>query len=114
MPGTPLTRPSTVEDFLKETTGLRVGLKPIDVFLTQIEALARAVAAKAAELARADGNRPTLLERDIIEAFKAVAGVGTQPGDPAGIFGQVDHLTTDQLAELINKIRDWLAHPPHP
>lgn len=114
MPGATLTRPSTVEAFLKETTSLRVGPKPVEVFLTQIETLARAVALKASELAHADGNRPTLLERDILEAFLAVAGVGAQPGDPAGIFAQMDRLTTDQLALLINKIRDWLTHRPTP
>jgi hypothetical protein len=114
MPGATLTRPSTVETFLKETTGLRVGLRPVEVFLAQLETLGQAVAAKATGLAHADGNRATLLERDVLEAFQAVAGVGTQPGDPAGIFTQVDRLTTDQLAQLINHIRDWLAHPPRP
>ncbi len=42
MPGTPLTRPSTVEVFLEETTNLPVGPKPVEVFLAQIEALAQA------------------------------------------------------------------------
>lgn len=108
MPDTSVTRPSTVEQFLKTTTGLRVGPKPVEVFLAQLDALALAVAKKAAELAQADGNRPTLLERDITEAFAAAGGIPSGPPDPAAVFTQLDRLTTDQLATLINQIRAWL------
>jgi histone H3/H4 len=112
MPASSVTRPSTVEQFLKTTTGLRVGPKPIEVFLAHLDALALAVAKKAAEIAQADGGRATLLERDITQAFEAAGGVPSGPPDPAAVFTQLDRLTTDQLAALINQIRDWLATRP--
>lgn len=114
MPDASITRPTTVEQFLKTVTGLRAGPKPIEVFLSHLDAIAQAVAKKAAELAHADGDRTTLLERDIEEAFKAAGGTlpGGSPGDPAALFAQLDRLTTDQLAVLINRIKDWLATRP--
>lgn len=104
-----ITRPATVEQFLKTETQLRVGPKPIEVFITHLDAIARAVAKKAAELAKADGDRQTLLDRDLDEAFKAIAGSGPgQDVDPAAIFAQIDRLKTDQIATLVNQIQDWL------
>ena len=114
MPEASITRPATVEQFLKTVTGLRVGTKQIEVFLSHLDAISHAVAKKAAELAHADGDRTTLLDRDIEEGFKAAGGTlpGGQPGDPAALFAQLDRLTTDQLAVLINRIKDWLATRP--
>lgn len=115
MPEASITRPATVEQFLKTVTGLRAGPKPVELFLTHLDAIAQAVAKKAAELAHADGDRTTLLERDIEEGFKAAGGTlpGGSPGDPAcALFAQLDRLTTDQLAVLINQIKDWLATRP--
>lgn len=109
---TPITRRSTVEQFLKDHTGLRVGPEPIDLFCTLVNDLAREVVARAGELAQADSQRTTLLSKDITEAYRSIvwtAGGGGAPPDPAILFTLIDRLTTDQLADLVKKINEWLA-----
>ena len=73
MPGESITKPTTVQQFLKTRSGLRVEASAVDHFLTTVDELAGRVADKATELAKAE-QRTTMLERDIIEGFKAVVG----------------------------------------
>ncbi len=108
MPGESITKPTTVQQFLKARSGLRVEAVASDRFLATVDELAGAVTDKAAELARAE-KRTTLLERDVLEGFKSVVGTPGQVLDPQAVFRQLDQLSTDELARVINLIGEWLA-----
>ena len=105
MAGEGITRRNTVEQYLKATLDLRVSPEAVDAFLAGINQLAERAARQAAELAKGD-QRTTLLDRDVAAAFQALGGAGQ--ADPPGIFAQLDKLTTDQVAQVINLIQDWL------
>jgi histone H3/H4 len=106
LPGESITKPTTVQQFLKTRSGLRVEASAVDHFLTTVDELAGRVADKATEIAKAE-QRTTMLERDVIEGFKAVVGTPGQV-DPASVFRQLDALDTDSLARVINLIQEWL------
>ena len=108
MSGESITKPTTVQQFLKTRSGLRVEVVASDRFLATIDELAGAVADKAAAMAKAE-KRTTMLERDIIEGFRSVVGTPGQVLDPQAVFRQLDQLDTDQLARVINLISEWLA-----
>lgn len=107
MSGESITKPTTVQLFLKAHSELRVEVAAVDGFVTAIDDLAGRVADKAAALAKAE-KRTTLLERDVADGFKAVVGTPGQLVDPDAVFRQLDQLSTDQLAKVINLIEEWL------
>lgn len=107
----PITRPATVEAFLKaHTAGLRIDKGAIDALAGLVNTLAGAVAAKADELAKAD-HRNTLLDRDLTQAYEALVwtgGGGGPPPDPTLLFAQLQRLSTDQVAKFSSLINEWL------
>ena len=105
MAGGGITRRNTVEQYLKATLDLRISPEAIETYLGAINQLAERLARQAAELAKGE-QRTTLLDRDVTAAFQALAGAGQ--ADPPGVFSAIDKLTTDQLAQLINLVQDWL------
>lgn len=106
MPGESITKPTTVQQFLKTRSDLRVEASAVDHFLATIDELAGRVADKATELAKAE-KRTTMLERDVVDGFTAVVGTPGQV-DPEAVFRQLDALDTDSLARVINLIQEWL------
>ena len=108
MPGESITKPTTATQFLKTHSELRVEVAAVDRFIAALDAIAGKAADKAAALAKTE-KRTTLLERDIVEGFKAVVGTPGQAPDPDAVFRLLDQLSTDQLARVINLIAEWLA-----
>jgi len=118
----PITRANTVAEFLKahgrddQGGELRIGPGAGDLFLELVNQLAFQVARKAAELCRADAGRTTLLEKDVRAAYDALVwmqGSGA-PASPDLLFSHIDRLPTDQLAELVRRINDWLGSQGRP
>jgi hypothetical protein len=107
MPGTSITKPTTVELFIKDRADLRLDVGAITAFIAAIDGLADAVVVKAAALARAEA-RTTLLERDVTAGFQSVVGTPGQTVDPEAVFRELDKLNTDELAKVINLIQAWL------
>ena len=107
MPGTSITKPTTVELFIKARTDLRLDAGATTTFIAAIDQLAEAVVLKSATLAKAEA-RTTLLERDVVAGFQSVVGTPGQTVDPEALFRELDKLTTDELAKVINLIQAWL------
>ncbi|MEW6351454.1 MAG: hypothetical protein AB1646_20570 [Thermodesulfobacteriota bacterium] len=120
-PVKPITRSNTVVEFLKahchddEGNELRHGPGAVDLLARLVNQLAFLVALKAAELCRADGGRTTLLEKDIRTAYEALVWVqgSASAATPDLLFSHIDRLPTDQLAELVRRINDWLSGQAH-
>lgn len=117
----PITRTNTVADFLKaychdaDGAELRLGPGSVDSFIQLLTPLAIAVATKAAELSQSNPDRTTLLAKDIRTAWSAlvwVQGSGAT-ASPDLLFSHIDRLPTDQLAELVRRINDWLGAQAH-
>jgi histone H3/H4 len=118
----PITRANTVVEFLKahgrddQGGELRIGPGAGDLFLDLVNQLAFQVTRKAADLCRADAGRTTLLEKDIRTAYDAlvwIQGSGAT-ASPDLLFSHIDRLPTDQLAELVRRINDWLGSQGRP
>ena len=108
LPGTSITKPTTVELFIKDQApDMRVDTGAITTFIAAVDQLVAAVVAKAAALAKAEA-RSTVLERDVTAGFQTVVGTPGQAVDPEGVFRELDKLTTDELAKVINMIQAWL------
>jgi len=120
-PAKPITRANTVVEFLKahchddEGNELRHGPGAVDQLAQLVNQLALLVALKAAELCRADEGRTTLLEKDIRSAYDALVWVqgSAAAASPDLLFSHIDRLPTDQLAELVRRINDWLTSQVH-
>jgi hypothetical protein len=109
MPTSSITKPTTVQLFMKDRTDLRLEAAAVDLFITSIDQLADAVVTKAAAIAKGEG-RTTLLDRDVAAGFAAAVPTPGQAVDPDAIFQALDQLDTDQLAKVINLIQAWLDH----
>jgi histone H3/H4 len=114
MPDEPITTKSAAERFIKAhiRPQARIGPGVIDALILRLNQLTDEAIRKADGLATA-GDRTTILERDLSEAFQTVTPGGSgQPSDPMAVFAQLDRMTTDQLAALVRKIQEWLATRP--
>ena len=107
MPGESITKPNTAEKFIKDNTTLRLSPSAIAPFITSLDDVARLSVTKATELATEE-RRTTILDRDMTAAFKRII---TEP-TPDNIFSQLDQLSTDDLAKVINLIEAWLKARP--
>lgn len=113
----PITREGTVVEFLKahcrddDGVELRHGPGAVDLFAKLMNELALPVALKAAELCRDDSGRTTLLAKDVRAAYDALVWVqgSAASASPDLLFSHIDRLPTDQLAELVRCINDWLT-----
>lgn len=117
----PITRTNTVADFLKaychdiDGNELRLGPGTVESFIQLLTPLAIAVATKAAELSQSNPDRTTLLAKDISSAWSALVwlqGSGAT-ASPDLLFAHINRLPTDQLADLVRRINDWLASQVH-
>lgn len=120
-PGKPITRANTVVEFLKDHCHddqggeLRHGPGAVDLLARLVNELALSVALKAAELCTADAGRTTLLEKDVRTAWDGLVWVqgSAAAASPDLLFSHIDRLPTDQLAELVRRINDWLGSQVH-
>ena len=96
---------TTVKNYLKDTTGLRVGADAAETMAALLTEVAAQVASEAARLASAD-DRSTLKSRDLEAAFEAfLQSRGPSLLSPATIHAAIDGIDNDGLAGLIRLLR---------
>jgi len=104
MPAPPV-RPTTVARFLKERTGLRVGVDATDLLTELLTTAADQVADQARQLAEAD-DRSTLMARDVQAGFEAfLRATGPALLSTGTIHAAIDGIDNEALTELINLLR---------
>jgi histone H3/H4 len=104
----PVVRPTTVENFLKEETGLRVGADASERMTALLTTVATHIAAGAAAAAAAD-ERGTILERDVAQAFEQfLQGEDAVVFSPATLHSAIGNIDNDHLTQLISLLREDL------
>lgn len=98
-----LSKPNTLEAFLKARTDLRVGVDAINALLTALDQLGTQIAQAATKSAKAE-KRTTILEKDITVALAALLG----GSDLDGIFKRLESLNSKDTAQLAKQIEQWL------
>ncbi len=105
-------RPGTVQTFLRDRTGMRVGDATTERLVQILTNMSERIADIAKEFAL-DEARNTLLVRDIqigFEAFLRAEGPGLF--SPDTIRDAIDGITNEKLTELINLLRSGLEVTP--
>lgn len=98
-----LSKPNTLEAFLKARTDLRVGVDAINALLTALDQLGTQIAQAATKSAKAE-KRATILEKDITAALATLLG----GSDLDGIFKRLESLNSKDTAQLAKQIEQWL------
>ncbi len=100
-----ITKPNTVETFMKANTDLRIAADTLKEFQKQLDALALSITKEAAKQAQAAG-RTTIMAADIKAAMTAVTG---STSDLPYLFRQLEKLTAKETADLSTLIQKWIA-----
>ena len=100
-----ITKPNTVEKFMKANTDLRISVNTLKEFQTQLDALATSVTKESAKQAMASG-RTTIMSADIKAALTAVTG---STSDLQFLFGQLEKLGAKETADISILIQNWIA-----
>jgi len=72
-----------------------------------LESMTRQVLKEAEAAAKAESTK-TLLSRHLDKGFQAIGGVPGEPISPEALFGYLDLLSPQQLADLVRIIDLWL------
>lgn len=106
-----ITKPGTVEDFVKWLHPVRISLEAKTVYMDELDKITKAVTDKAVALMRA-GGRTTLSEADAREAFRTTASTGDDAPamEPAALFRQLDRMPPPKVFEVVRLIQEWLAN----
>ena len=100
-----ITKPNTVETFMKANTDLRISADTLKEFQTQLDALAGSITKESEKQAKASG-RTTIMTADIKAAMTAVTG---STSDLQYLFGQLEKLTAKETADLSTLIHNWIG-----
>jgi len=100
-----ITKPSTVETFMKANTDLRIAADALKEFQKQMDALALSITKEAARQATAAG-RTTIMAADVKSAMTAVTG---STSDLPYLFRQLEKLTAKETADLSTLIQKWIT-----
>ena len=100
-----ITKPSTVETFMKANTDLRIAADALKEFQKQMDALALSITKEAARQATAAG-RTTIMAADVKSAMTAVTG---STSDLPYLFRQLEKLTAKETADLSTLIQKWIS-----
>ena len=100
-----ITKPNTVETFMKANTDLRIAADALKEFQKQLDTLALSITKEAAKQATAAG-RTTIMAADIKSAMTAVTG---STSDLPYLFRQLEKLTAKETADLSTLIQKWIA-----
>lgn len=100
-----ITKPNTVETFMKANTDLRISVDTLKEFQTQLDALATSITKESENQAKASG-RTTIMPADIKAAMTAVTG---STSDLPYLFGQLEKLTAKETADLSTLIHNWIG-----
>ena len=107
----PITKPTTVEGFIKDRGGKRVNPEAKTAFVAQLDAIADRVARATLAAMTAAGEK-TVLPEHVDAGFRTLSG--SNPADPQAVFAAMEGLSNDDLAAFLRLIQDWLANPPAP
>lgn len=105
-------RLTTVKNFLKDRTGMRVGDATAEYFVQVLTTLTEQVADIAKELALEEA-RNTIMDRDLqtgFEAFLRTEGPGLF--SPDTIRNAINGIDNEKLTQLITLLRDDLEATP--
>ena len=100
-----ITKPNTIETFMKANTDLRIAAEALKEFQKQLDALALAITKEATKQAKAAG-RTTIMAADIKAAMTAVTG---STSDLPYLFRQLEKLTAKETADLSTLIQKWIS-----
>lgn len=100
-----ITKPNTVEAFMKANANLRIAADALKEFQKQLDALALAITKEAAKQAKAAG-RTTIMAADVKAAMTAVTG---STSDLPYLFRQLEKLTAKETADLSTLIQNWIT-----
>lgn len=106
-----ITKPTTVEDYIKARGGKRVNPDAKTAFVTQLDALADRVT-RATLAAMSAAGEKTVLPEHVDAGFRILSD--SAPADPQAVFAAMERLSNDDLAAFLRMIQDWLANPPPP
>ena len=108
-----ITKPGTVELFIKELYPVRISPEALDAFIVILDQLAKQITDKAVALAKEEGHQ-TLTEVHVKQAFQSsdLAGEGGPPLGPGRILKELDKMTNEQIADLVRLIQERLSSRP--
>ncbi len=105
MPDSPPVRETTIRNFLKDRTDMRVSEDAVDLMVSLLTTTSEAIAIRAAETATEE-QRTTILDRDIQNAFEEFLGAsGLTLLSPGTIHTAIDGITNEGLSQLIQSLR---------
>ena len=111
MPDSPPVRETTIRNFLKDRTDMRVSEDAVDLMVSLLTTTSEAMAIRAAETATEE-QRTTILDRDIQNAFEEFLGAsGLALLSPDTIHTAIDGISNEGLSQLIQSLRADLEHP---
>lgn len=99
-----ITKPSTIENFMKANTSLRIGADSIKEFHTNLDIIAVAITNESEKAAKAAG-RNTIQPGDVKTAITAVTG---STSDLKHLFKQLEKLNAKSTADLSVMIQNWI------
>ena len=104
MPKPGITKPNTVESFIKANSDLRVGVDAVACFLELLNALSETVVKDAEANAKQEG-RTTIMAVDVAVAMTSATG---STSDLPFLFKQLEHLSAKDTADLATLIQKWI------
>jgi histone H3/H4 len=104
MPKPGITKPNTVESFIKANSALRVGVDAVSCFLELLNALSETIVKGAETNAKQEG-RTTIMTADVKVAMTSATG---STSDLPFLFKQLEHLSAKDTAALSDLIQKWI------
>ena len=101
-----ITKPNTVETFMKANTDLRISADTLKEFQTNLDALAGSITKESEKQAKAAGRKKPIMPADIKAAMTAVTG---STSDLQYLFGQLEKLSAKETADLSTLIHNWIG-----
>jgi histone H3/H4 len=99
-----ITKPNTIETFMKANTDLRISADTIKEFQTQIDVIATSITKESEKQAKAAG-RSTIMPADIKSALSNISG---SAADLPTLFKQLEKLNAKDTANISAMIQTWL------
>jgi len=106
MPNPGITKPNTVENFMKAHATLRVGVDAVAALVNQLNLLSADIV-KAAEANAKQQARTTILAADITAAMTTITITGSTSDLPF-LFKQLEALNAKDTADLAALIQKWV------
>ncbi len=105
MPKPEITKPNTVESFIKANSTLRVGVDAVSCFLKQLNTISGTIV-KAAEATAKQEGRTTIMAVDVTVAM--ASATGSTSSDLPSLFKKLEYLNAKDTADLSTMIQKWI------